>query len=131
MRSNSQQKNRNADVESRNRKNKSNKKTSFDLDNCHDENERATFDLIKGCPDEQVFHTLNDHLERARFDLTALFNRDGYTALTFAASENKLAACRCLISYVKTRIETIKNEVISLSSVNESKLSDSEVSSRE
>ena len=132
LRSNSQQKNKNVDAKGRSRRNKGNKKTSFDLDNCHDDNERAIFDLIRGCPDDQVFHALSDHLKstQAYFDLTALFNREGHTALTFAASENKLSACKCLISYVKTRMKEIEDELVNNSSIDDSKLSDSQVSGR-
>ena len=38
-------------------------------------------------------------------DVTALTNNDGYTALTFAASQSKLDVCECLIYHVKRQEE--------------------------
>lgn len=36
-------------------------------------------------------------------DVTTLFNREGFTALTFAASQGKLGACQSIISFIKRK----------------------------
>ena len=85
---------------------------SFNLSNCNDEDTRAVFDLIRGSPEGNV-QALTAHLERTQdvIDITALFNADGNTALTFAASENKVSACNCLISFVKRSQDQISQQI--------------------
>ena len=48
---------------------------------------------------------LSEHLERTsgHLDVTTLFNREGFTALTFAASQSKLGACNSIISFIKQK----------------------------
>ena len=42
--------------------------------------------------------------------MTAVLDEAGHTALTFAASENKLAACVALLDFVRNRQEELKSE---------------------
>ena len=87
-------------------------RTSFDISNLQDDDERAIFDLITGSPDGKA-DELAAHLERTKthLDITALFNSDGHTALTLAASEGKIAACHCILDFVKRRTGEIVHEV--------------------
>ena len=93
------------------------KKTSFTLSSGKyaTEESRAIFDLIRGLPDDDDYSTkpLLERLEasRARVDLTDLFNSQGHTALTFAVSQGKLSAMRCLLEFIKQRSEEIVSEV--------------------
>ena len=61
------------------------------------------FDLIRVSPDNDTAIALQEHLDRTRdtLDVTALFDSEGHTALTFAASISKLSACEVLINFVK------------------------------
>lgn len=69
------------------------------------------FDLIRKCPEDDTrtetrqSRALTEHLERTygHLDVTTLFNREGYTALTFAASQSKVSACYSIIGFIKKR----------------------------
>lgn len=96
------------------------------------EDERAVFDLIRGCPDDQVEQELYEHLDRNKgvFDITTLFEEDGYTALTFAISQNKFGACKALIEFINRRTEEIGNEISESSSAYSSQVKDAEAMQR-
>ena len=96
------------------------------------QDERAVFDLIRGCPEEQVEQELYEHLERNKgvFDITTLFEEDGYTALTFAISQNKFGACKALIEFINRRTEEIGNEISESSSAYSSQVKDAEAMQR-
>ena len=100
-------------------------RASFDLSNLQNEDMRVIFDLIRNCPEEYA-QTLSNHLDQTKghLDVTSLFNSEGHTALTFAATEGKIAAVKCLIGYVKARTEEITSEVSASSSSQHTVVSD-------
>ena len=48
-------------------------RTSFNLSNFQDEDDRAIFDLIKGSPETSAL-ALSDHLDRTKIDVTAVLD---------------------------------------------------------
>jgi len=84
------------------------KKTSFTLSSGRNniEDAKAVFDMIRGMPEEYCatagLKALKDRLEtsQSRIDVTDIFNSQGHTALTFAASQGKISAMRCLIDFI-------------------------------
>ena len=91
-------------------KNRSRNTTSFNLSNLMDQDEKDVFKLIRACPENNKTESsqanaLTEHLERTsgHLDVTTLFNREGYTALTFAASTSKVSACFSIIGFIKKR----------------------------
>jgi len=84
------------------------KKTSFTLSSGRNniEDAKAVFDMIRGMPEEYCatagLKALKDRLEtsQSRIDVTDIFNSQGHTALTFAASHGKISAMRCLIDFI-------------------------------
>ena len=74
-----------------------------------DRDDRAVFDIIRILAEDGDAKDLARHLESRKneLDVTALCNSDGFTALTFAASQSKLSACMCLIAFVKKQEEKL------------------------
>ena len=91
-------------------KNRNRNTTSFNLSNLMDQEEKDVFGLIRACPEDNKTESsqanaLTEHLERtsSHLDVTTLFNREGYTALTFAASTSKISACFSIIGFIKKK----------------------------
>ena len=82
------------------------------MSNLQDHDDRSVFDMIRRCSEEDAV-ALADHLERTKthIDVTALFNSEGNTALTFAAQSSKHSACLALISFIRRRQNELALEV--------------------
>ena len=44
-------------------------------------------------------------------DVTTLFNKEGYSALTFAASQSKISACYAIVGFIRRKQEEANSDM--------------------